>query len=241
MAMNQWLLGHPDRALVAVGDALRLTAQLEHPLTEAIALWFAAWVHLQRGDRDATVATSERLVSVTSQHGFSPWTDAAIVLLPAARGDRLDRDALADVHRRLVAGRGTAWRHLLCLCALAELYVDAGLADDGLRMLSSISDQDRGTIFAPELHRLEGELLLRRSEPAPDEAERCFRRAIELARARAEKSLELRAATSLARLLATRGRRGDARDILAPIYGWFTEGFDTADLRAANTLLAELG
>jgi predicted ATPase len=140
-----------------------------------------------------------------------------------------------------VAARGAAWRHLLCLCALAELYVDAGLADEGLLVLASIADRDRDTIFASELHRIEGELLLRRSEPAPDEAERCFRRAIELARARAEKSLELRAATSLARLLAARGRRDDARNILAPTYGWFTEGFDTADLRAAKALLAEIG
>jgi class 3 adenylate cyclase/predicted ATPase len=241
MAMNQWLLGHPDRALAAVRDTLRLTAQLEHPLTEAIALWFAAWVHLQRGDREATVAISERLLSLGSEHGFLAWLDATIVLPPAARGARLNRDALAAVHRRLMAARGLAWRHLLCLCALAELYVDAGLAAEGLLVLASIAARDRDTIFAPELHRIEGELLLRRSEPDPLEAERCFRRAIELARERAEKSLELRAATSLARLLAARGRRGDARNILAPIYGWFTEGFDTADLRAANALLAELG
>ena len=140
-----------------------------------------------------------------------------------------------------MAARGVAWRHLLCLCALAELYVDADLADEGLLVLASIADRDRDTIFAPELHRIEGELLLRRSEPAAEAAERCFRRAMELARGRAEKSLELRAATSLARLLAARGRRDDARTILAPIYGWFTEGFDTADLVAAKAVLADLG
>jgi predicted ATPase len=108
-------------------------------------------------------------------------------------------------------------------------------------VLASITEEDRVAFYAPELHRLEGDLLLRRSEPDSHAAERCFRRAIELARARAEKSLELRAATSLARLLAARGRRGDARNILAPVYGWFTEGFDTADLRDANALLTELG
>jgi predicted ATPase len=130
---------------------------------------------------------------------------------------------------------------VFCLCVLAELYAEAGQAEEGLRVLASITEEDRVAFYAPELHRLEGDLLLRRSEPAPDEAERCFRRAIALAQERLEKSLELRATTSLARLLAARGRRDDARDILAPTYGWFTEGFDTADLRAANTLLAELG
>jgi predicted ATPase len=130
---------------------------------------------------------------------------------------------------------------VFCLCVLAELYAKAGDAEEGLRVLALITEEDRAAFYAPELHRIEGELLLRRSEPAPDEAERCFRRAIELARARAEKSLELRAATSLARLLAARDRRDDARNILVPIYGWFTEGFDTADLRAANALLAEIG
>ena len=130
---------------------------------------------------------------------------------------------------------------MFCLCLLAGLYADTGRAEEGLRVLATIAEEDRGAFYAPEMHRVEGELLLRRSAPATNEAERCFRRAIELARERAEKSLELRAATSLARLLAARGRCADARNILAPIYGWFTEGFDTADLRAANALLAELG
>ena len=107
-------------------------------------------------------------------------------------------------------------------------------------MLASITEEDRVAFYAPGLHRLEGELLLRRSAPAADEAERCFVRAIELARGREEKSLELRAATSLARLFSSCGRRADARALLAPVYGWFTEGFDTADLRAAKTLLNEL-
>jgi class 3 adenylate cyclase/tetratricopeptide (TPR) repeat protein len=240
MALNQWVLGHPDRALAVTQDALRHARELEHPLTETVTLWFAAWVHHQRGDREATLATVERLAFLTTEHGF-PWTDLPIVLRPLALGERLDRDGLADVHRRLVAARGSAWRYLLGLCALAELSIVAGLPDDGLRVLSAIDEKDRGTIIAPELHRLRGELLLRGAGPAAHEAEACFRRAIALARERAERSLELRAATSLARLLAGRGQRDEARALLEPVHGWFTEGFGTADLVAANALLAQLG
>ena len=94
---------------------------------------------------------------------------------------------------------------------------------------------------APEFRRIEGELLLKQDNPARSDAERCFNDAIELARSRSEKSLELRAATSLARLLAAQGRRGEARGALEPVYGWFTEGFGTADLKSARALLDELG
>jgi tetratricopeptide (TPR) repeat protein len=241
LSVNQWLLGQPDGALSTAEDALRLTEELKHPLTTSQTLWWTSWVRYQRGEREATATGLERLLALASEYGFAPRSAAAAVLLPALRGAPLDPPALADLHRRLVAAGGTKWLQVFCLCVLGELYADAGHAEEGLRVLASITEEDRAAFYAPEVPRLEGELLLRRSEPAPDEAERCFRRAIELARARAEKSLELRAATSLARLLAARGRRDDARDILAPIYGWFTEGFDTADLRAANTLLAELG
>ena len=89
--------------------------------------------------------------------------------------------------------------------------------------------------------RLEGELLLQRSVSEAEVAERKFRQALGLARERGEKSLELRAAMSLARLLSAGGRAGEARTILAPVRGWFTEGFDTADLVAAKALLARLG
>ena len=241
LALTRWLLGQPDRSFSSLQDALRLAEELQHPLTLVITLWFAAWTYHQRGEREATVAASERLLTLADAHGFSSWIDAALVLRPAALGARLDTAALDDLHRRVLAARPASWRRVFCLCVLAELYADSGHAEGGHRTLASVTEADRAAFSGPEVHRIEGELFLRRSEPDPQEAERCFRRAIELAQERAEKSLELRAATSLARLLAARGRRGDARNILAPIFGWFTEGFDTADLLAANALLAELG
>ena len=140
-----------------------------------------------------------------------------------------------------MTGRSTAWRHLLCVCVLAELCLRAELPDEGLARLASISEKDRQTMFAPEVQRLEGELLLQRSESEADVAERKFRHALGLARERGERSLELRAAMSLARLLASRGGAPEARAVLAPAYEWFTEGFDTADLIAAKALLVQLG
>ena len=94
LSVDLWLIGQPDRALASVRDALRLAAQLQHPLTETITLWFASWIHYQRGDRPATIEAAERLQSLAREHGFTPWTDGPIVLLPAARGEPLDRAAL---------------------------------------------------------------------------------------------------------------------------------------------------
>ena len=240
MSANLWLLGYPDRASATMQEGLRMADRLQHPLTETIACWFGAWVAYQRGDRQGTIAAAERVVALTAEHQFAAWSDAPIVLLPAARRDHLHREAVVELHRRLMAVRGAAWRQLLCVCVLAELYAGAGFPDDGLSVLGSIPEQHRDTVFAPELHRLQGELMLQRYPPDEEAALRCFRRALELARARGERSLELRAATSLARLLQRRGMGHEGRQSLADIHGWFTEGFDTPDLQAAKALLAEL-
>ena len=241
LGLDLWLIGWPERAVATIRDAHRLATQLQHPLSETNALWFASWVHYQRGDRHATIEAAERLQSLAREHGFTPWADGPVVLLPAARGARIDRKALTDLYAGIVAGRSATWRHLLCLCVLAELCLHAELPDEGLAHLASISEKDRQTVFAPEVHRLEGELLRQRSASEAGVAERKFRHALGLARERGEKSLELRAAMSLARLLASRGGSLEARAVLAPSYEWFTEGFDTADLIAAKALLTELG
>lgn len=126
----------------------------------------------------------------------------------------------------------------ISVCLLAEAFAKLGDTGKGLEALAVIPEEHREIIFAPEIQRIRGELLLRRGDR--EEAERCFHRAIEVARRRSERSLELRAATSLARLLNDRGQRDEARAALDPIYRWFTEGFDTADLKQAKALLEEL-
>jgi predicted ATPase len=126
-------------------------------------------------------------------------------------------------------------------CLLAEVYLVAKRADDGLRVVSEGLGDLEGSrlIHHAELHRLKGELLLLQNASAQPQAESCFREAVEVARRQQAKSWELRASTSLARLIAKQGRR-KARTMLAEIYGWFTEGFDTAELKDAKTLLDDL-
>jgi len=241
LAAARWLLGHPDRAVEHSNDALRLAEELKQPQTMAVTLWFAAWLQYQRGERAAAAETAQRLLAVVQAYGFVPWSDVTIVVPPAADPARLDAAALADLHRRLMRVPTAAWRQVFALCVLAETSHEAGHPAEGRRALASIGESIRGAFLAPEIHRLEGELLLQETGSSADAAEAHFRAAIDIARGRAEKSLELRAAMSLARLLAARGRRDEARRQVADVYAWFTEGLDTRDLRAAKTLLAELG
>ena len=240
LAMNRWVLGHPDVAFGLMKDALRLSDELKHPLTTAVVLWFATCLYYQRGERELTLASAERLLALAAEHGFAWWTDATIILLPAVRRERLDAEALADLHRRLVATRSPSFRQGFCLCVLAGLYADAGLSEAGLRVLASINNEGRDAFCGPEIYRIEGELFVQRVPPALVEAEQCFRRAIDLAHRLREKSLELRAALSLSRMWQHQDRQDAARQLLAPIYSWFTEGFDTADLKNARALLDEL-
>ena len=129
------------------------------------------------------------------------------------------------------------------LAQLAEVYGQWGQADEGLHMLAealTVVNTTGGRCYEAELHRLTGELLLRQIVPDAPAAEACFQQALAVARYQQAKTWELRAAMSLARLWQRQGRRDQACELLAPIYGWFTEGFDTADLQEAQALLDAL-
>jgi predicted ATPase len=144
----------------------------------------------------------------------------------------------------------TAWRAMgieaglpYWLAMLAEAYGSTGQVEAGRRVLAealTLVDRTKERWWEAELHRLKGELLLALSTNNAAEAETCFHQALDAARRQEAKSLELRAAMSLARLWQQQGMRAEARDLLAPVYGWFTEGFDTADLQEAKALLEEL-
>jgi len=226
-----------------VQDALRLAEKLKQSATMVIALWFGAWICYERGDRETAAVLGSRMLALATEHEISNWVGLALVLphvVPIKQP--MAAETLADLHRRLLAGAATGgtWRYSFSLCVLAELYAEAGHPMEALEVLASIPTNARGVFYAPEIRRVEGDLLLRRSEAFAADAERCFRQAIDLARSRDEKSLELRAATSLARLWQRQGKRDEAGRLIGDIYGWFTEGFATADLLSARRLLDEL-
>jgi class 3 adenylate cyclase len=237
LAIARWLLGYPDRAVEMIRDARRLAGELDQAQTTTIVEWFSTVLHLFRGERAEAARNAEHLIAIAEPHGFVHWTDVAIVVAPGRTGS--DDTTLAERHHRLISRPTAMWRRIICLCHLAQLALEGGYREPARRALGSIEGIHRQALLAPEIERLEGEVL--RQDGRADEAERRFRAAVEMARRRAERSLELRASTSLARLLAEQGRRDEARAQLTSIYGWFTEGFDTLDLRDAAQLLRDLG
>jgi len=136
---------------------------------------------------------------------------------------------------------GAVWPWYFALLAKAQGL--AGQVDDGLSSLEEALgwvERNDERLYEAEVHRLKGELLLAQDVPDPAQAERCFEQALAVARDQQAKSWELRAAMSMGRLWQRQGKLAEARELLAPVYGWFTEGFDTADLQEAKALLAEL-
>ena len=242
LARTYWVLGYPDRATSLIRDVLGLVEKLAHPLTAAIALSTTAFVKYQLGDADGARDDAERMVAIATAHEFSGWIDDGLVILACIGArQRADHVPLLELSERLTTERApsTAWRRIMNLTLVAEALCEIGAVAKALAAMDAIAREHRDIGMAAEIWRVRGELLLRRDER--DEGERHFREAIVVARQHSEKILELRATTSLGRLLARIGLREEAARELRAIYCWFTEGFETADLRAARALLAELG
>jgi class 3 adenylate cyclase/predicted ATPase len=245
-ALILWLLGYPDAAVVALQDGLALAHQLRHPNSLALALDYASVLHRLRREPATAQKYANALVDLATEHGLSfraagGIRHAAWFRLVAGRTD----EALGQIDQGLAIAQtiGSKLWHSDFLTLLAEACLSAGRHDQALVAINMALDfvRDSGERWwEAEIHRLRGELLLARRVGGLGEAEDSFRRALRVARTQSARSLELRAATSFARLWADRGKRAKARDLLAPVYGWFTEGFDTADLKDAKALLDEL-
>jgi predicted ATPase len=240
------LLGYPDQAAARAGEALAHARELAHPHTTAAALaWSCIFQQLQR-DRQSAQAQAETVMALATVQGFPAYLTSGTVVRgwAVAAGGRAE-DGIAEIRKGLAdyAAIGAEMLQPYFLGLLAEALGRAGQAAAGLGVAADALEhaQRKGARwFDAELHRLRGELLSARLEPEQAEAEACFRRALAVAREQSAKLWELRAAASLARLQRDRGRRAEARDLLAPVYGWFTEGLATADLEAARALLDEL-
>ena len=246
LARALWSLGFPEQALQHSQAARTLAQEVAHPLSLAQALVYAAIVHQCRREVLAAHAQAAAAMTLATEQGFAQWVARGTVLHGWALAMQGQGEAgLAAMRQGLAADLATG--STLCqpyfLGLLAEAYGAGGHPDEGLHALAealAVLDTTELRYYAAELYRLKGALLLQQAVPDAAQAEACFHQALDVARQQQAKSCELRAATSLARLWQSQDKRQEAYALLAPVYAWFTEGFDTADLQEAKTLLQEL-
>ena len=245
-AWTLWQFGYPDQALKRGNEALALARRQFHPYSKAQCEFFVGILRQYRRDANAVQETAQGVTALSAGEGFIEFLADATALRGWAMAHKgRPEDGITQILEGLAACHAIgveSWRPYF-LCLLAEAYMETGRIHDGLATLTealAAADEHENHHNRAEIHRLKGELLLRQNAYSTAEAQSCFQRAIEIARSQSAKSWELRATTSLARLLLSQGNRDEARAMLAEIYGWFTEGFDTADLKDAKALLDEL-
>ena len=258
-----WMQGYPDQALKRSQETLAVAKQLAHPFSQVFALTFAAVFHQLRREARLTQEHAEASMRVSTEQGFPFWLAMGMVMRgwALAAQDRL-AEGLEQIGQGLEALRTSGaylwWSY--CLGLWAEAQGNGGRSEEGLVMLEETlalaGTEGEEPWYGAELYRLRGELLLTSTGQGPQttvqqgrgsslgscdlEAAVCFHKAIEIARQQHAKALELRVAMSLSRLWQRQGMRDEAQQLLAPIYDWFTEGFDTPDLQEAQALLGVL-
>ena len=244
-SVSSWFLGYPDRGVQMGEDSMALAEELAHPVSAAVGLLFVTAMYQFRRDAEATERYGEMGVALCAEHGIAAWGPAMATLRGWAQLELGGGDAVAEIGAAMQTWQATGnklfWPWFLALQAEAD--GQAGKAQDGLeKAAEGLAHAERtGEHWVDaELHRTRGDLLLARSARNIKKAETAFLEALEVARGQEAKSLELRATTSLARLWGENKKRAEAHALLAPIYGWFTEGFDTPDLKDAKALLDEL-
>jgi predicted ATPase len=260
-ARTLWFLGYPDHALERNREALALAQEVAHPFSRVYALTGAATLHQCRREGHATQARAEAAITIATEQGLPYWVAWGTVLQGwalATQGQATE--GLVRLRQGLAAYRETGAELLrpYFLALLAEVYGNVGQTEAGLSVLDEalVLVQQHGVRFyEAALYRLKGELLLQSGaqdlapevctpDSAPQaleaQAEAYFLQALDVARRQQVKSFELRTAMSLSRLWqGQRNRRKEAYQVLAEIYNWFTEGFDSTDLQEARALLHE--
>jgi len=246
-AATLWLLGYPEQALACVHEALALAHALAHPFSLAFARCFAAYVSQFRRDVPAVHAHAEATVVLSTEQGFTQWAVQGTILRRwalALQGQ--GEEEIAQVRQGIAAYRATGAAVFVpyFYTWLADVSAHLGHVEEGLQALAeahTLVEQQEERWWEAEVCRLRGVVLQQQPGTPQAEVETWLQRALDVARRQEAKSLELRTAMSLSRLWQRQGKRAEARELLAPIYGWFTEGFDTADLQDARALLEELG
>jgi predicted ATPase len=241
-----WLLGYPDKALQRAHTALTLARKLSHPYSIAFALISTTLVCLFRRETQLVLDYSDKAITISEEQGFSLWLTWATLYRGWALAENGQRDdGITDIRHALNfyqrSGTGLLQPHSRIF--LSGAYSRVGKIEEGLAALAEaqIAIEKTGVGFLEaELYRTRGELLLMHGSQDEQGAETEFRKAIDISRRKQAKSLELRAAISMSRLWNRQGGKGKAKKLLSEVYGWFTEGFDTADLTEANSLLDDL-
>jgi tetratricopeptide (TPR) repeat protein len=245
LSQSAWclsVLGYQEQARMRMQDALTLSRKLTAPYSLAYALLYAAHLHESQREFQGVQERTEELLALVTEHGFAGLMGPGLLLRGwalAMQGQELE--GLGLMHQGLVAAESTRAKigRTAYLGYLSDAYRQAGQIDAGLRVLTQtpLADDDH---WAGEWYPRQGELLLMAGGPQSAKAEACLQRALAITRRQQAKWWELRTAKSLSRLWQQQGKRQDAYDLLAPVYHWFTEGFDTADLQEAKALLDDL-
>jgi predicted ATPase len=227
-------------------EALALAQALAHPYSLALVQFWAVYLHCRRREARAAQVQADALLPLATTQGFALWVEVGTCWRGWTLAMQGESEAgLAQLRQGLAAVLATGWTlgQPSCLVLLAEAAGHAGQVAEGLRLLAealrAFEASERGDGLV-EAYRLQGNLLLQQGIPDVAQAEVCYQHALAIARRQQAKSWELRTALSLSRLWQRQGKRAEAHALLAPIYGWFTEGFDTADLQEAKVLLDEL-
>jgi len=256
-----WFLGYPDQALKRALESLTQARELRHPFIIAVAIHYIAQLYQVRRDIEQTREWAEESVTLAIKQGFVQFLATDAMLRGWALAEQGQEEGIIEMRQNLATFRATGaeFAQPFFLAQLAEVCGNVGQLEEGLNLLAealAAVDKTGERFYEAELYRLRGELTLQKfsvvshqlsvTDPRPltpdphGEAEACFLKAIAVAKKQQAKSLELRATVSLAHLWQTQGKQHEAHRMLANIYNWFTEGFDTKDLQEAKTLLDEL-
>jgi predicted ATPase len=241
-----WLLGHPEAALAGVDQALKEAREISQAATLMVALDRASYTYIFCGNCATANVLADELVVLADEKAALGWKGEGM----SHQGSVLALTGKAPEAVQTLTSGITAWRSTgatlyvpLYLSYLARAYADLDQFDDAWRCIGEAMtavETTKQRWCEAEVHRIPGEITLKSHEPDAAKAEAYFARALAVARKQQARSWELRAAMSMARLWRDQGKRGEARDLLAPVYGWFTEGLDTLDLKDARTLLDNL-
>jgi class 3 adenylate cyclase/predicted ATPase/ribosomal protein L40E len=243
-AMTLWLLGYPDQALKRSQEAVALAQNLSHPYSLAQALYVLGRVHQQRGELETASTWIDAITQIGTERGFLRYVMHANFLRGRLMVDQgRTEEGIVEMRRAVGARLESGHERSYYIASIGEALGRGGQIAAALSTLTdeiARAAQAGKSFYEAELYRVKGDLLLKLSPPDEVQAEGCFLKALEVACRQQAKSLELRATMSLSRLGQRQGKKEEARNLLAGIYGWFTEGFNTADLKAAKALLEEL-